>query len=349
MSDYLYGNTRLRAMKSRLLSADTLLSLTNSVSIDDLLLQLSRGVYREEIALVSAQYSGLEIFSHFFRLQQENTIKKLHTFYTGKIKELIERVLWHYEVFNIKTILRGQTVQEDASLISSTLIRTGLVPEAVLTSLVGAQDLWQVINRVFSFGLPYAQGLKTQEAQSGFSLIKLETFLEQWYFDFAQHALPHQVPGKEQFLKALNFEADLINLILGLRFISGQDQDWAVFKDLIVPLGAINLRQLQDFVHSADLNTAIQELTQTPFRQRLLAAVNTYTQYQNLTDIEKALRIFRLNWYKKLADEDPLGLGVPLGFLVLKQNEQRNLSWIGRGLYFGLPAETIRNNLELAG
>ena len=85
------------------------------------------------------------------------------------------------------------------------------------------------------------------------------------------------------------------------------------------------------------------------FSKAINQVLEQFNVYANPTDIEKKLRLVRLNWYAQFMRHDPLGLGVPLGYLALKLNEIRNLFWISRGILFKMQPQTIQNNLEFAG
>ena len=345
MSDYLYGNTRLRASKSALLSPADLTSLANSPSLDAYYDRLMHTTYRNDVEIALAQFSGLAVLSHLLRTHQAETIKKLRGFYEGKIKEMIERFLWRYEIHNIKTILRSQTVHEDPGLVSATLIPTGLVPWSVLSTLINAQDVRQVINRVSSLGLPYALALRENGTENQ-TLLQLETHLEQWYFDFARDTGLTKTPGWTLFSSMLDMEADFINLLLAIRSVSASHTEHNLVLDQMVPPGKISTRQLMQFMNAATLDEAFKGLPHHPFKIAFQEVEEEYERFENVSDLEKQLRLLRLKSYLKWYQNDPLGIGVPLGYLALKQNEQRNLSWIGRCIHFRLPAQTIQDNLE---
>ncbi|MEE4194477.1 MAG: V-type ATPase subunit [Anaerolineae bacterium] len=346
MSDYLYGNTRLRASKSALLSPAELTSLTNSPSLDAFYDRLMRTTYRSDVEVALAQFSGLETLSHLLRNHQAQTIKKLRGFYEGKIKEMIERILWRYEIHNIKTILRSQTVQEDPGLVSATLIPTGLVPWSVLSTLINAQDVYQVINRVTSLGLPYAAALRGNGTEN-LTLLQMETHLEQWYFDFARRTGLTKTPGWTLFSTMLDMEADFINLLLAIRSVSTSQTDHNLVLDQMVPPGKISTRQLKQFMDASTLDEAFAGLPHHPFKLAFQEIEEEYERFANISDLEKQMRLLRLEIYLKWYQNDPLGIGIPLGYMALKQNEQRNLSWIGRCIHFRLPAQTIQDNLEI--
>jgi len=46
-----------------------------------------------------------------------------------------------------------------------------------------------------------------------------------------------------------------------------------------------------------------------------------------------------------LIRKDPLGIGVPLGFIALKINEIANLRWVARGVQVGLSPLEIKSEI----
>jgi vacuolar-type H+-ATPase subunit C/Vma6 len=68
-----------------------------------------------------------------------------------------------------------------------------------------------------------------------------------------------------------------------------------------------------------------------------------------LSVFERHLKRQRLKWMSGAMVKDPLGIGVPTGYLALKVNEVNNLGWIAQGIHMGLKAENIRTELEVPG
>jgi vacuolar-type H+-ATPase subunit C/Vma6 len=65
-----------------------------------------------------------------------------------------------------------------------------------------------------------------------------------------------------------------------------------------------------------------------------------------LSDIERQLKRYRLEWLAAQITKDPLGIGVVLGYVALKVNEVGNIRWIAHGINLGLKADTIQAELE---
>ena len=85
----------------------------------------------------------------------------------------------------------------------------------------------------------------------------------------------------------------------------------------------------------------------TPYTTALQAGLTAFRASGRLSDFERHLRLYRLHWMRKQIVQDPLGIGVPVGYLALKANEVSNLRWIAHGLRQGLDSRAIRAGLEL--
>jgi len=346
MQGFEYGNTRLRAMKSRLITRQEMLSLAEKVNIEDFLLGLARTNYQKSVQRIMAQFSAAEVVSMVIQDHLFETFLKLRSFFTMPEKGWIERFLWHYEVHNIKTILRGVTQHYPVELIRHGLVPTGLIQNEILRNLSEYQEVEQVVREVISLGLPYAAVLLENYRRD---LIRIEIELEKWYFSNKYWKLNRRKTAVRNLCKTIAMEADLVNLLTVLRIRGDKTVSEQQFKDHLVSSGEISFSSLKKFSDSEDLLQAAKSIRHPVFSKAINQVLEQFQIYENPTDIEKKLRFARLNWYARFMRQDPLGLGVPFGFLVLKLNEIRNIYWISRGIIFKMLPQTIQNNLEFAG
>lgn len=77
MEGFEYGNTRLRAMKSRLISRQEMIALADHSNIDDFLLGLSRTNYQKSVQRILAQYNTSEIVGLVLQDHLMETLHKL--------------------------------------------------------------------------------------------------------------------------------------------------------------------------------------------------------------------------------------------------------------------------------
>jgi len=108
-----------------------------------------------------------------------------------------------------------------------------------------------------------------------------------------------------------------------------------------IPIETLSTAAMQDAVSSA-----VESLAGTAFESALRAGLEIYSRSNRLSDIEKKLRHYRLEQLAWLIQKDPLGIGVPLGYVALKVNEVGNIRWIAQGVNLDLKAEAIQAELE---
>jgi vacuolar-type H+-ATPase subunit C/Vma6 len=75
--------------------------------------------------------------------------------------------------------------------------------------------------------------------------------------------------------------------------------------------------------------------------------MKVYAQSGRLSDLEKRFQHFQKQWLVSQIAKDPLGIGVLLGFLALKENEVSNIRWISNGISMDLNPDVIRADLEI--
>jgi vacuolar-type H+-ATPase subunit C/Vma6 len=345
---YEYGNTRLRAMKAKLIDQQLMRFLAESEDVEDFLLKLTKTDYKGSIEQASAQTSGRKIFNLVIRIHLHELFSRIRSFYDNPVSEMIDLILFRYEIHNIKTIFRGISQRVSIEEIQRTLISTGLIPLSILDILANQNDPIDLSAQIQFFDLPYAVVFKNfniKEYEN--SLIGLETELERWYFREIESSNLLKRRFASGFEDAMRLEIDFLNLLAAFRFVGSNQSESLEMPAHFIPNGSISLEVLFTLTGSKQFPEVINILRNTTFEKALTSGVELYRKYWNLSDIEKSLRLYKLDWYKQIYKQDPLGIGVPLGFINFKQNELRNLLWIYKGLLNKFRFSTIINNLEL--
>jgi vacuolar-type H+-ATPase subunit C/Vma6 len=260
-----------------------------------------------------------------------------------------------YDVQNLKAIFRGVDRQVPPPEIGPALLPVGELTDTLLADLVRAPGPRYVIDLLASIGLPFAQPLLHLRAEHpGAGTLEMELALDKWYFQESFQAL--QYNGQhEVLLAALQLEADLINLLTVLRFAFAPEEHKHLrdrfntenIADLFVGPGKIPTQVLTQAGHQDSVEAAVATLVETLYAHPLKAGLETYTRSALLSTFERELKRFRLKWMSGLMMKDPLGIGVPTGYLALKINEVNNLRWIAQGIHMGLKTDTIRKELEV--
>jgi V/A-type H+-transporting ATPase subunit C len=353
MSDFDYGNARLRAMKSRLLTRQVMEELAGAESVPELINALTKTPYREAIEAALMQYTGTDIIAQARRNNLVHTVSKVHRFFSGQAAELAAWVLRRFDIDNVKAILRGLAQQVPANeILAGTLPMAELQP-ADLNTLARAAHARAAIDLLATWRIPLAQPLLALRAErAGADLFEMELALERWYFRAAITATKGNGESLRQYLM---FHADAANILTALRMI-GETEATAFLRQhfdapdaapLFIGPGHIAFALLTETARPESISRAVGTLTRTSYGATLASALEQYRVTSRLSDFEYALQRQQLEHAVNLLIRDPLGIGVLIGYMALKTNELANLRRIVQGVYLGEAPDRIRTELMM--
>ncbi len=353
MSDFDYGNARLRAMKSRLLSRQALEELTGTESVPGLINALIKTPYRETVEAALVQYAGIEIIAQARRNNLIQTVSKVRHFYSGQAAELAAWVLRRYDIDNVKAILRGLSQQVPANEIRAGTLPIGELQSAELDTLARAAHARAAIDLLATWRFSLAQPLLALRAQkAGVDLFAMELALEQWYFRAAMKAAKDNGDSLRQSLMA---NADVTNILTVLRLV-GETEAAAFLRQrfgapdaapLFIGPGHVPFPLLAEAAEQESVRRAVEIFAHTSYGPTLAGALAQYRVTYRLSDFEYALQRRQLKHAVSLLIRDTLGIGVLIGFMALKTNELANLRRIVQGVYQGEASNHIRAELMM--
>ena len=353
---YEYGNARLRAMKSRLLTGRDYQALVGSGTLERLLTALTRTPYAESIEATLVRGGELVAINSAFSHNLLATVRKIRRFFEEPERQLVAAVLRIYDIHNAKAVLRGLENHVPPGEIRATHLPVGDLSDDILAELATAPDPRTAIDLMASMRLPLARALLTTRTKHPNAEIpEFELALDRWYFENAFAELDDGPQGADDLKAALELEADLINVLTVLRLAQSPADMLSYLErfgadslqELFVGPGRLPFDVLAQAADQSSLEAAVHHLGNTPYGRVLVSGLDTYYHSQRLSDFERQLLRYRLKWRAGLIRKDPLGIGVLLGYLALKINEIGNLRWVTYGINSGLPSDMLVDELEL--
>jgi vacuolar-type H+-ATPase subunit C/Vma6 len=357
MAGYDYGNARLRAMRSRLLSSHELEKMAEAGNLQALIAKLSKTPYRRPVEAALARVSGLECISVALHSDLESTIKKIRRFYSDRAGEMVGVLLRAYDVRNLKAILRGLSKRALPGEILFTVLPAGELTDDILAELSRAADPRAAIDLLATMALPFAPPLlRLRGERPGAETPEMELKLDQWYYREAFNYLQRSQQTEGALFSALQLDADITNLQTVIRFAYEPEErnflrDWLGVDDitrLFVGPGKLSFDLLARAGSQETADAAVETLVKTAYEAPLKAGMEKYASTGRLSVFENHLNCFRLDWLSRLIGRDPLGIGVVLGYLALKTAEVSNIRWIAQGIFLGIAANSIRLELVFA-
>lgn len=357
MDGFEYGNARLRAMRSSLLTQEEILQMAGASSLTEFIGMLAKTPYRKTLEIALVQTGDLDSIYDAVRRNFSETAIKLRTFYTGKVGSLVQQVLLKYSLHNLKAILHGLSHHAEGAEIENALLPVGSTPESVLSQLLHAANPREAVDILATIGHPLAQPLLILRAEKpGADLADMEQALDSWYVLEVSRAAKQDPDGYNLILSALRQEMDIRNIMTVLRFVhspSEQQMNKARverngFAGLFSAFGTISNDTLYQLYATKNMKQALALLMHTVYAQPLNEGLSRYEHAGRLSEIERSLRRYQLHWYTAQIARDPLGIGVVMGFLALKAAEVNNLRRIARGIQLKLDPDASRAELEFA-
>jgi len=350
MALYDYGNTRLRARISRLLSVQTLESYSDLTSIDSFISALTKTPYKESIEAALTYAHGYGCVSEAMQRELKKIVTDLNRFYDGDALENVSVIFRRMDLLNIKAILRGLSHEATIEDVTSSFSPLGTIPNPILLQIAKSKDVYEAISRIVIYQLPVAQPLMEVKARSKkLTSTDIELALEKWYFN----QIKIDLSGNSQDIRILRdyyaVEADIVNLNTLLRFVGAPESYSKIeggIENYLISPGNFSTQKLIRLSKVNDVKKVIESLFFTTYGKFLRKALECYENTQLLSEFENQMRMYALDWLSRLPKQYPLGIGVPLGFSAMKKSEIRNLRWIAKGIQSGFEPAYIRENLE---
>lgn len=355
---YGYGNARLRAMRSRLLTPADYDALLAKSTMAEVITALSKTPYQAEVETALIQVGPDRCVVEAIRQNLTHTLTQIRHFFEDEPGELISLQLRKWDRHNLLAILRGQFSQTAAEQIISVLVPVGQLDEAALRELARQPGVRAAIDLLTTWALPYARPLRQVQPRHGAGpdLDQLELALNQFHY---RSLLQELGPGNSNhriLREQVQTDIDLVNLRTALRLVNLPGGEALVMQRyqsasarplLIEPGGFIAAPRLAELITAAGkVEDIIRELQDTRYSAALQAG---WSRYQagggNLAALERELERWQARETAALFARDPLSIAISLGFVGCKEIEAANLRLIAQAVALDLDRELIKQDL----
>ena len=335
---YAYITGRVRAMKTKLVPAEMYARMM-SMDMSEIARYLEETQYKDEIDALSKDYSGVELIEHATFANMANTFRKLERVSIDEPSFLILEYLRRWDVWNIKTLLRGKFYGASDTEIVKYFVPAGELTPEYLDELAKKDTIQDIIS-AFD-GTDYASALAQYD---GKNLGTLENALDKLYYFRMERAVGGTLSvGGGLLLKYVRREIDIRNLITLFR-MNKAGVDAAVIQENLIPGGK--------------MHDELARMAGQPFGE-FLRGLEGYPFWSSISDIASAdldavsriearLRAYLIRYAWALSNYHPLSILPVLGYMVSKETEVSNIRKIVRGKEAGLPAELIEEQLVVA-
>ncbi|MFQ6059692.1 MAG: V-type ATPase subunit [Thermoplasmata archaeon] len=142
--NYPYVCARVKAKKRLLLGPDVYARFLQ-MDISGIARSIGEGQYAEEILNLGTKYSGADLIEMATRNNLAKVFTQILEFSEGHLRTMISRYLDRWDVWNIKSILRGKFCDATKEEIFETLIPAGSFTVGFLESLLEKETVDEIV------------------------------------------------------------------------------------------------------------------------------------------------------------------------------------------------------------
>jgi len=334
-SNYAYAVTRVRVMKSKLLPKESYPRLLN-MGIDEITRFIQESEYKNDVDELAMKYSGGDLAEHALNRNLALTFDKLGRISSGELNYLITAYLKRYEIWNIKTLLRGKLYNASVEEILEFLIATGQFTYSFLSELaakVTYQEIVEALRKTEYY--PLLQGF------DGTNLADIENELDKMYYSSLFEAIGKPKSKDRKLLtRFIKLEVDVKNLSNLFRLKkSGVEQ-----SDEIMPLmikGGLELKT--EKLAPLPYGEFVNELQKTHYWNSISGVADQ--DMDSLINLERRLTRKYLEYTTTFSHASPISIMPVMDYIIHKNNEVTNLRIIYRGKEAGLDENLIKDQL----
>ena len=340
-SDFGYINARVRGLKAKLLGDEFYNDALSGTDFSAFMSSFAQTTYSREVEEAQARHGGdLKTVDDALARNFYTTTRTLLNVADGLPERLLKLLLLRYDLGNLKTIARAKSAGRDPEDVQAGLLPAGELKPAVLEAVAQASDLPAAAQAVAVTGHPLGPAFTRAVAaySSDGDLYELELTLDRAYYE----ALSREVDQggfPADFRRYLQREIDATNVRTALKLRGDESADTgdaAQAEALFIKGGKEVRRTTFDSLLTGDT----QALANTTFAE--------VAETDDLSRAEETLRTSLDRQAHKLALRDPLGVGVVLNYLRLKETETARLRLLARGKYYGVPRQQLEQELGYA-
>ena len=337
--NYAYVTARVRAKKATLLPPDEYNKLL-ARDASDIARALQEGTYKAEIDALAAKYRGAELVERATRLKLGRVYSEVQGFAKGELALMISQYIARYDVYNLKTILRGKFAKAKVEEILAETIPAGSLAPRLdeLARIERMEDLPQALQ-----GTPWRRVLQPiLEGRTLSNLLEAENALDHAYYEDLLASVPTSGAANRAFLEWVRNEVDVTNLKTLFRLRFAGVTDWEpFFLD-----GGLEVRRetAPRIVRGAD-DEVVQEVSGLSLASEVADATRASLAQRNVSAVATALERELMRDASSFSHRMPLSVLPVIDFLLRKKVESDNLRAIAYGKQTGLPNETIQELL----
>jgi V/A-type H+/Na+-transporting ATPase subunit C len=348
MNGFEYGNTRIRARRTRLVSDSGYRELMAAGDLDRLTGMLADGPYADDIEHVGPRVPGARRIDAAVARRLTREFREVRGFYPEEIRRRLSIVSMRWDTRNLISLVQAPfgSITGPAPVEE---MATGVVEPPVLAELASQPGVRELLDLLVAWRLPspivagsvraaLPEWDRTRDGEV------IERALFRGYVEEVAEAEVGSPP--DALSRQLDAEISAMDLENAVRLHEARRQGEPLpdLDQVWLRSGRAWVTALRAIVEGERPEVAELALAPRAFEPALSDWVGHGDAARFADDLDRIL----LRWAKSAVISDPLGLGVPVGYLWELEAEARNLRLVARAVANRLTADEAVDRLVVA-
>lgn len=342
--DFGHLNARLRAWRSGLLNREAYDGLIATDTLEGMMDRLKATPYARDIEVASSRLGGeseSEVLEAGFKGNLQSVLKGLWRYAPTDAEGLLKAILSWWEVYNIKTVLRGGDKGVPPEEVFPLLLPCGHLDEMALKELTMARDVRGVAQLLDTWGSPYAKPIREglQRYIKDKDLMPLEVAIDRFLYEHHLKALEGNGLDVQIVKTLMQDRIDLTNISMLLKLAGEKGIPPASY----FIQGGIRLIENDFLLYARGEGMAVllRGLAERLKDETWRRMVNSIDPEEAFLMEERLDGLIQEGFWRR-AIVEPLSIALCISYIYEKTREIKNLRLISKGKIYKIPGYEIR-------
>jgi len=345
--NYPYATARVKAKKSNLLTQDNYPKLL-MMDLNEISRFMGETQYKTEISELASRYNGVNLIELGTSRNLARTYREIIGFLTGELRDIVVAYLRRWDYWNIKTILRGKCSGASLEDIQEELVPAGDLSEEYLLSLVGMEDISEIIEELQKTqSIEFPADITSSLEEEGASLAPMEDFLDKLYYTRLLASFKPKGKPKRLFLSYIEREIDIVNLRTLLKLKQANIPPERIVTFFVEGGYELDISELTRLASVENFEALVDELSKLSLYDVIREGLEIAEQTGSLSDVMLSLEKYQARQSEKFSNLYPLSVLPIIDYIIRKNDEVNNIRIIARGKANGMDPDTIKKLLVM--
>jgi len=337
---------RVKAKKSLLISKDNYPKLM-LMDLNEIGRFLGETQYQVEMTELATKYDGVNLIELGTSRNLARVFTNILEYSKGDLRNMLERYLMRWDIWNIKTVLRGKYYGASTEDIQEDIVAAGKYDEEFINTLIALESVEAVLNELKGREELVIPDEVVKEYQDTMTLAPIEDYLDRLYYDEVLACVKCRGKPERLFKAFLRKEVDVTNLMTLMKLKKEGITPERPEKYFIDGGEELQIEDLVELSKAETMDRLVSELAKFSFYADIKDALDEMKQTGSLSPVSLAMHRHLLKRSQKFSHIYPLSVLPIMDYMLRKKQEVDNIRIIARCKESDLGPDQIKKLLVM--